>query len=64
MPAKPTAHPRGRKYRHHGAFAFDSLVYNPGMKPVVGLISLKNPSKIPENGPLFSAADHAFGPKH
>ena len=64
MPAKPTAHPRGRKYRHHGAFGFDSLAYNPGVKPAVGLISLKIPSKIPENGPLFSAADHAFGPKH
>ena len=64
MPAKPTVHPRGRKYRHHGAFAFDSLAHNPGVKSAVGLISLKIPSKIPENRPLFSAADHAFGPKH
>ena len=64
MPAKPTAHPRGRKYRHHGAFGFDSLAHNPGVKPAVGLIFLKYPSKIPENGLLFSAAGHAFGPKH
>ena len=64
MPAKPTAHPRGRKYRHHGAFGFDSLAHNPGVKPAGGLNSLKIPSKISENGPLFSAADHAFGPKH
>ena len=64
MPAKPTAHPRGRKYRTYGAFSFDSLAHNPVVKPAVGLISLKYPSKIPENRPLFSAADHAFGPKH